>query len=123
MARTAKGATTAHRIGGGRDGGDDKDVVIDDESVDKDSLTEEAMALAVATPPAGWHSNDDKVVIDNDDEEKESDTFAVRSLFACCLNARGAIGCRSVKCVGQGTRTALIGGHAPHCVPYVVWEE
>jgi hypothetical protein len=52
--------------GGGGDSGGDKDVVIDEEGVDKGTLTGKAMAAA-ATPSARWHSNDDKVVVDNDD--------------------------------------------------------
>jgi hypothetical protein len=54
LTRTTQGATTAHCLdGGGRDGSNDKDAVIEEEGVDKDSLTEEAMVAAVATPSAG----------------------------------------------------------------------
>ena len=86
LTRTTQGATTAHCLdGGGRDGSNDKDAVIEEEGVDKDSLTEEAMVAAVATPSAGWHSNDDEVV-DNGDVNKDNDAFVVGELLVCSRN-------------------------------------
>jgi hypothetical protein len=38
LARTTKGATTAHHLGGGRDGGDENVIVVDEENM----LTKEA---------------------------------------------------------------------------------
>ena len=54
----------------------------DKEHFDEDSFTEEAMA-AVATPSAGWHGDDD-----SDDVDTDSDTFAVRKLFARSCGGR-----------------------------------
>jgi hypothetical protein len=63
--------------GRGGNGGDKKIFVSDEEHFDMDSLTDEAMAVTVATPSAGWHSNDDEVVVHNNYE------FAVRKLLTC----------------------------------------
>jgi hypothetical protein len=50
---------------GGRAGGKDKNVVINEEGVDKDS-----------TPSIGWDGDDGEVFVNNDDVDKDSD--------ACC---------------------------------------